>query len=360
METLLLLSKPIRFLLALLFELGVKVRNILFDYNLLPSETFNVPVIAIGNITVGGTGKTPHTEYVLKMLSQQMHVAVLSRGYKRKSKGFQLGDEHATATLLGDEPFQMFRKFPQVTVAVDANRRRGIRNLLRIHTEDPIGAIVLDDAFQHRFVKPTVNILLVDSHRLITEDALMPYGRLREPASNKKRANIVIVTKCDRSLQPIDYRLIQKKLSLFPYQTLYYTTYGYEALYPVFPQYVTIAAITPDELASKNLLIVSGIANPDFMIEFLSSHAKTLETISFLDHYAFKKKDYDTIQKAFEELNHDKYVVVTEKDAARLYSDPLLPEELKPYIYALPIAVEFINNQDQVFNHQIISYVSKN
>ncbi len=360
MKYLLSIFKPVLYLLSLIYGLGVNVRNFLFDYHLLPSQKFDIPVIAVGNITVGGTGKTPHTEYILKLLSKNLHVAMLSRGYKRTTKGFQYGDEHATAATIGDEPFQMKRKFPNVVVAVDADRRRGIEQIIRQNAAHPVDVIVLDDAYQHRYVQPSLNILIIDSHRLITEDSLLPYGRLREPARNKKRADIVIVSKCDKGLNPIDYKLIQKKLTLFPYQTLYFTTYGYEALYPLFPQQAGTPTLTTQELKDLSLLVVTGIASPTDMHQYLDAHAAMMKSIVLPDHYAFNNKDYQLIAQEIANLDGGKRIVVTEKDAARLYNDTLLPEELKPLIYVLPISVEFIKNQAQLFNRQISSYVTKN
>ncbi len=360
MKYLLPIFKPALYLISLLYGLGVNVRNFLFDYHLLPSHKFDIPVIAVGNITVGGTGKTPHTEYILQLLSKNLHVAMLSRGYKRTTKGFQLGDEHATAATIGDEPFQMKRKFPNVVVAVDSDRRRGIEHIIRQSVVHPIDAIVLDDAYQHRYVHPSLNILIIDSHRLITDDALLPYGRLREPARNKKRADIVIVSKCDIGLTPIDYKVIQKKLGLFPYQTLYFTTYGYGTLYPLFPQQAGTPTITTQELNNLSLLVVTGIASPADMHQYLDAYATRLKTIVLPDHYAFKHKDYQLIAQEIAKLEGDKRIVVTEKDAARLFTDTLLPDELKPLIYVLPINVEFIKNQASLFNRQISSYVTKN
>jgi len=351
---------PILYLFSLFYGFGVYVRNFLFDYHFLPTTKFNIPIIAVGNITVGGTGKTPHTEYILQYLGSQMHIAVLSRGYKRKTRGFQFGDEHATAATIGDEPFQMKWKFPNVFVAVDADRRRGIEHIIRQNAEHPIEAIILDDAYQHRYVEPTLNILIVDCNRLITEDSLLPYGRLREQAYNKYRANIVIVSKCDKGLQPIDYNVIKKKLALFPYQTIYFTTYGYGSLYPLFSQKENAVSLTKEELCSLSLLVVTGIALPVNMHEYLQVYCQNVSTLEFPDHYIFKKRDYRKIAKEFGKLEGEKRIVVTEKDAARLLNNPLLPEELKPYIYVLPIKVEFINDQEPLFNRQLLNYVGKN
>ena len=185
--------------LSWLYGIGIRFRNFLFDVGILKSQDYKVPIISVGNITVGGTGKTPHVEYLVKLLKDQFNVAVLSRGYKRKSRGYVLADKDTPMQQIGDEPYQMKQKFPGITVAVDKNRRRGIAQLTE---DDKVDVILLDDAFQHRYVKPGVNILLVDYHRLIIYDKLLPAGRLREPLPGKNRADIVIVTKCPTASSP--------------------------------------------------------------------------------------------------------------------------------------------------------------
>ena len=219
--------------LSWLYGLGVRFRNWLFDVGIKKSQAFDIPVISVGNITVGGSGKTPHVEYLVRLLKDKARVAVLSRGYKRKGKGFILADENTTMEEIGDEPFQMHRKFPDVAVAVEKKRVKGIELLQENPATKDVEVIVLDDAFQHRHVKPGINILLVDYHRLFIYDKLLPAGRLREPVSGKRRADIVIVTKCPKDLKPMEYRVLTKALDLFPYQGLYFTTINYRA-----PQYV--------------------------------------------------------------------------------------------------------------------------
>ena len=211
--------------LSWLYGLGVRLRNFCFDVGLLKSHSFDIPVISVGNITVGGTGKTPHVEYLVSLLRKHASVAVLSRGYKRKSHGFIIADSSATARLIGDEPMQMKKKFGDITVAVDRDRVNGIRRLTDGKTVKDIDVVLLDDAFQHRYVKPGINILLVDYHRLIIYDKLLPAGRLREPLNGKNRADIVIVTKCPKDLKPMEFRVITKAMNLFPYQHLYFTTF---------------------------------------------------------------------------------------------------------------------------------------
>ena len=206
--------------LSWLYGLGVGIRNQLFELGILRQNSFDVPVISVGNITVGGSGKTPHVEYLIRLLQDKAQVAVLSRGYKRKSNGYQLANDNSTMQTIGDEPYQMKQKFPSIHVAVDANRCRGIRHIINEEPTNNTDVILLDDAFQHRYVKPGINILLVDYHRLIIYDKLMPAGRLREPLSGKDRADVVIITKCPKDLKPMEFRVLSKAMNLYPYQSL--------------------------------------------------------------------------------------------------------------------------------------------
>ena len=220
--------------LSWIYGLGVRIRNKMFDWGILKIHAFDIPVISVGNITVGGSGKTPHVEYLINILKDKVKVAVLSRGYKRKSRGFLLAGKDTQMKDIGDEPYQMKIKFPDVYVAVDKNRCHGI-NLIRANDEtSDTDVILLDDAYQHRYVKPGINILLVDYHRLIMYDKLLPAGRLREPRSGKMRADIVIVTKCPRELKPMEFRVITKTMNLYPYQKLFFSTLKYKDLKPVY------------------------------------------------------------------------------------------------------------------------------
>lgn len=207
--------------LSWLYGLGVMIRNELFELGVLKSRSFDVPVISVGNITVGGAGKTPHVEYLVRLLKDVAQVAVLSRGYKRKSKGYVLAENDTPVEMIGDEPFQMKQKFPDIYIAVDKNRCEGIDRLVQDKQTENTDVVLLDDAFQHRYVKPGINILLIDYHRLIIYDKLLPAGRLREPLSGKIRADIVIVTKCPKELNPIDYRVLSKTMNLYPFQELF-------------------------------------------------------------------------------------------------------------------------------------------
>ena len=340
------------------YGLVVKLRNTMFEIGLLKSRSFNVPVISVGNITVGGTGKTPHVEYLVNLLKDIFNVAVLSRGYKRKSKGFILAEENTTMQEIGDEPYQMKQKFPQVSIAVDKNRCHGIDMLTE--QDKALDVILLDDAFQHRYVKPGINILLVDYHRLIIYDTLLPAGRLREPLSGKDRADIVIVTKCPKDLKPMEYRVIVKAMSLYPYQKLFFTTLEYGMPYPLFPKDTLVHDISLTSLANRNVLLLTGIGSPEQMIHDVTPLAATVTPLTFSDHHQFKGKDIQLINDTFAGMAEPKCIVTTEKDATRLNTTEGLSDEVRRHLCILPITIKFMQEQNSNFNQQIISYVHKN
>ena len=346
---------------AFLYGIGVRLRNKLFDWGILHSTAYDIPVISIGNITVGGTGKTPHTEYLIRLLQKDFKVAVLSRGYKRKSTGFQLIGLDTSAEQSGDEPYQIKQKFPDIYMAVDKDRRHGIELLSREDIAPNVEVILLDDAFQHRYVQPGINILLIDYHRLICNDALLPAGRLREPASGKHRANIVIITKCPTNIKPMEYRILSKQLDLYPYQQLYFSTLKYGDLTPIVQspenKVKPLSSLSKDD----NILLFTGIASPKQIIRDLEAYTSTIESLSFPDHHFFNKEDVDLLTKRFQSMPGEKKIIVTtEKDAARLTCSPHFSDELKKYIYVLPIEIEFLQNQQDSFNQNIIGYVRKN
>lgn len=342
--------------LSWLYRMGVGIRNKLFDWGILPSEAFDVPVISVGNITVGGTGKTPHVEYLVRLLKEVCTVAVLSRGYKRSTRGFLLADESTTAREIGDEAYQMKLKYPFISMAVDKNRREGIRLL---SDNQQTGVILLDDAFQHRYVRPGINILLTDYHRLICDDALLPAGRLREPKKSKDRANIVIVTKCPRTIKPMDFRVLSKALSLYPYQKLFFTTFKYTHIYPLFTnkkQDISLTEILEDE----EILLVAGVAQPKQVEDDLAIYCKHITLMPFSDHHSFKERDLIRIREAFDNLKgKHKRIITTEKDAARLRTI-VNDEVLKENLFVLPVEVEFLLDEEEQFNQTIIGYVQKN
>lgn len=336
-----------------LYGFVVYMRNKFFDWGLLKHEEFDVPVICIGNVTVGGTGKTPHTEYLIRLLTKKYRVAVLSRGYKRKTKGFVLASSISSSSEIGDESFQIKQKFPDTLVAVDADRRRGIRKLLAL--ENPPEVILLDDAFQHRYVKPSYTIILSDYNRPVYEDKLLPAGRLREYASSMKHANMILVTKCPDDLQPIDFRIISHDVNAFPYQQLYFTSFTYKSIRPVFSE---VSQEYPRSvLRNKHILLVTGIASPKALLKELSKYTKRVDTLIYPDHHNFKAKDIKHIASSFRNIkSEDKLILVTEKDAARLVSRNDIDEDLKERLFYIPIEVTFIG-EAQDFDEKIDKHV---
>lgn len=341
---------------AYLYGAGVVLRNKLFDWSILKSISYPMPIISIGNITVGGTGKTPHTEYLISLLQDKYNVGIISRGYKRKTKGFRLSTEQSTPQEIGDEPFQIKYKFPKARVAVDANRRRAINKLLKL--SDPlVDVVLLDDAFQHRYVKAGLNILLTDYSRLICHDKLLPVGNLREPENGRFRANIVIVTKCPRDIKPIDYNIIVKELRLYPFQKIYFSTFKYGEIYSVFDK--TKSKVKLEELSKlDDLLVVTGIANPMYLYEELSEYRKEYSKRAYKDHHNFSKADLLAIEEEFNKLNGtNKIILTTEKDAMRLLNMKSISDTIKNALYAIPVEIEFLQDKELEFNQNILDYV---
>lgn len=332
--------------LSWIYGLVTGVRNWLFNSKILKEEEFDVPVVGVGNITVGGTGKTPHVEYIVSRLSFDMHVAVLSRGYKRKTKGFVLANPKSTPDLIGDEPFQIYQKLgSRAKVAVCENRRHGIRELMRLFPE--LELIVLDDSFQHRWVKPKVSVLLTDYNRPFYKDHLLPLGRLRETPRQVNRADVVIVTKCPEELLPINFRIISKELDLMKYQKLFFSRYEYGSLQPVFqdesPYRVSLGSLT----ANDSVLLLTGIAHPRYFVRYFRKFPFRVKVDHFPDHHDFSRDDILAISKKFKEMKGERKVIITtEKDAVRLMHNPYFPKELKPFTFYQPVEVRMINGLD--------------
>ena len=354
--------------LSWLYGLGVKFRNMLFEMNILKSKSYSVPVISVGNITVGGTGKTPHVEYLIQLLKDQFSVAMLSRGYKRKSSGYVLATTMTPMKMIGDEPYQIKQKYPKVTVAVDAKRTRGIDHLIHDDSTKETDVILLDDAFQHRYVKPGVNILLVDYHRSIIFDKLIPAGRLREPLKGKDRADIVIVTKCPKDLKPMEFRVLTKQMNLYPYQQLYFTTLDYGRMRKVFQSYQNTPSTPNNQIIPNNLedltdyhvLLLTGIASPKQIYYDVKPYAKEIKTLAYGDHHAFKQKDIHHINETFASMPSPKVIITTEKDMVRLETTKGLSDEVRNNLLVLPVKISFMLEGEIMFNENIIGYVRKN
>ena len=339
-----------------LYGLGVRFRNKLFDWGLLKSRSFSVPIISVGNITVGGTGKTPHVEYLINLMKDDAQLAVLSRGYKRQTKGYILADETSTVADIGDEPYQMKQKYPSVYVAVAEKRCEGIDHLTTDEATKDTDVILLDDAYQHRYVKPGINILLVDYHRLIVYDKMLPAGRLREPVSGKNRADIVIVTKCPPTLNPIDYRVVSKALDLYAYQSLLFSCLEYGDL----KAYEGEGTLPLKDISGQDVLLLTGIASPQQLENDLSPYGARLTPMTFADHHDFTEEDVAAINNQFAALPSPKLIITTEKDATRLRFTSGLSDEVKSHLFVLPVSIKFLLNHENTFKNKIISYVRKN
>lgn len=340
------MSKCVLFPLSLIYGVGVAVRNFMFNKGFLKQETFDVPVVVVGNLTVGGAGKTPHTEYILEHLCEKYKIGMLSRGYRRKTKGFVMASINSRPEDIGDEPLQIYRKFRSrgVVVAVCENRVKGINMMLEMNPE--LNMIVLDDAYQHRYVKPTVSVLLTEQNRPAYKDSLLPMGRLREPFSSMNRADIVVVTKCSQELKPVDYRLIRENLDLFPYQRLLFSRYKYLPLVPLFPDSIGDKPVPKIELLrpTNTMLAVAGVANPRPFIKYLRRFQARVKLMLFDDHHNFSHSDMVAMQRKFESFkSKDKLMITTEKDAVRLAANPYFPPSMRNCSYYVPIAVEFVS-----------------
>ena len=336
---------------------GVWLRNTAFNMGILPQEEFDVPVVSVGNITVGGTGKTPHVEYIIEALYRRYHVAVLSRGYKRKTKGFILASNNMTPRDIGDEPYQIFTKYSGlITLAVCENRRKGIRELLRI---DPsINLILLDDGFQHRYVTPKVNIVLVDYNHPPYDDKLMPLGTLREPARSVLRGDIVVVTKCPSDITAMDIRMVKKNLGLFPYQGLYFSNIRYADPVPVFPvqspQLTSLQWLREDDA----VLCLTGIATPKPLVRYLRQYAASVKVMHFDDHHFFTRRDFTDIFKVYHKLEGKrKFIITTEKDAVRIMNNPYYPPTRRNCIFYIPMKVGFLEMEGSNFIDELVKKI---
>ena len=331
--------KWLLFPIALLYGTVVWLRNKCFDWGLLSSETYDVPLISVGNLSMGGTGKSPHVEYLIRLLSPKYRLATLSRGYKRKSKGFVLANENTQVMDLGDEPFQFHQKFPKLTVAVDANRREGISNLRALQASPEV--IILDDAFQHRYVKPGLSILLTPYDDLYSDDFMVPVGRLREWAAGVSRADIVVVTKCSDRTSISEKEDIRKRLKL-RHQQLFFSKLQYDDYV-----YGRDKRLSRNEIAGVDKILLAGIANPAPFFRTLQK--ATDEVVVYPDHHAFTEKDVQLLTQRAK----GRPIVTTEKDFVRL--SPLWDFD-RP-LYYLPIQIEILFDEGALFDDLVLGFV---
>ncbi len=318
------------------------MRNKFFDWKILRQHTFEVPIITVGNLAAGGTGKTPHVEFIVDAFCRRRKVAVLSRGYRRSTKGFIVAGRTSTPKDIGDEAYQIYHKFGgKVMMAVCEDRVAGIKELMRIQPD--IELIVLDDAYQHRYVKPTVSVLISEFGRPIYEDNLLPYGTLRESRKGVRRADIVVVSKCPRNMKPYDYRQRINDYDLFPWQHLFFSHFDYRELQPVFPDVATSVPYLDWLTSADSILALAGIGNPRPFVRQIKSYAAKVKVDIYPDHHNFSRKDIEYIHSRFDSLRKSgqRIIITTEKDAVRLAANPYFPYELKAHTFYLPIKVEF-------------------
>ena len=334
----------ILFPFSIVYALITEFRNLLYDKKILKSVSFDVPIINVGNLSVGGTGKTPQIEYLIRLLQNDYKIAVISRGYKRKSKGIIIADEQATAEQIGDEPYQIHQKFPNVLVAVGSSRVAVVRKVL---AKNDIDVILLDDAFQHRHIKAGLNIILTPFQQLFSNDFVLPAGNLRECRRQAKHADIVLVTK-----SPDDINLKQKEpviQSLRKYfeKTIFFASIDYQD--EILSDKNAISLL---KLKDYDVLLITGIANPKPLYSFLSEKNINFVSLKYGDHHSFSATDIQQINKQYQQLqSNDKIVLTTEKDYVRLRHLVNLP------LYYLPISTKVFENE--MFNNKILDYVRK-
>ena len=345
---------------SLIYSVVTDLRNFMYDTGILPHHEFRLPVICVGNITVGGTGKTPHTEYLIGLLRKNFRVATLRRGYKRKSSGFRIVSSSLGVSEVGDEPMQIHNKYPDIPVAVDRYRVNGVKSILKKYPDTEV--IILDDGFQHRRIKPGFSILLTDFNRLMINDYLMPYGRLRERASNMNRADVILITKSSEKISPIQRRIIVKEINKAAYQNLYFTAIEYKDPIPVFPQPAAHKlSFSGKKREGAGIVLLTGIANPLLLKEYVAGNFEEIIHLSFPDHHKFTDKDIAKVSGAFLNLNSvEKFLITTEKDAVRLREFTNIAELIRSSAYYIPVGIKFLNDDKDEFDNLIIDYVRKN
>ena len=338
--------------ISLLYHIVLIIRHKLYDWRILKSLRFEYPTIGVGNLNLGGTGKTPTVEYLINILHPHYRVATLSRGYGRKTKGFQRANHQSTYETVGDEPLQYFNKFPDIQVVVDEDRLNGMRKLIR--SKNTPDVYLLDDAFQHRRIKVGLNLLLTEYQHLYCDDFLFPAGTLRDVKSAGQRAQIIIVSKSPKTLDENEKQRIIKKLKPKSHQKVFFSYLEYQPLQPLNEAAKQISTENVDFV-----LAFCGIANPKPFIEELRKNYKTIDFLHFADHHAYSKDDVKTIMDHFENLGGGKKIIVTtEKDAARLTNSPYLCQFETAPLLALPIVVRF--HEEEKFNEEILNYVRQN
>ena len=327
-----LIKKILFWKLSIQFSLVTSIRNFIYNIGVIKSRQFNLPIISVGNLVLGGSGKTPTIEYLIRLLSKNYKIAVLSRGYGRKSNGFIIADSNSDANLIGDEPMQYFRKFKDIVVSVDSDRTRAINKLINLNLK--IEIILLDDAYQHRKVKPKTSILLTEYSKIYSEDYIFPLGNLRESVANAKRADIILVTKCDKNINQNHKIKTIQKLNANKNQKIYFSSIKYSNMV-----YSKEYKKSIDDLKNRKFILVTGIANSSNMVNYLKDKGYDFNHLSFNDHHNYSDSDIS-------DINANELVITTEKDYVKLYS------RVTTKLFYLPI--EFIIDNEEEFNNQIL------
>jgi tetraacyldisaccharide 4'-kinase len=347
-----ILAKIFLFPLSLLYGIGVNFRNFLYQTKMIKSVRFDIPTIAIGNLSVGGAGKTPHVEYLIELLQPYLNVATLSRGYKRETQGFLAVEPSHSAKTVGDEPLQYKRKYQDVFVTVSESRAFAVPKIIQQNPDTQL--VILDDAFQHRAVTPGLNILLTEFSKPYTQDYLLPFGRLREWRSGAVRAGIIIVTKCPNELSELDRSKLLASLKPLPRQKVFFSYYDY----PRAPYYIFNGQQVLNWDNKLDVLLVCAIARTDYLVESLQEKVNSVRVMEFADHHFFSNADIGQVHQVFKNIDSkNKVIITTEKDAVRLqlHADYLFEHQLP--IFALPAKVAFHFGEGKDFDEGIRDYL---
>ena len=340
--------------ISLLYSFVLFLRHKLYDWKILKSKSYNIPNICVGNLNLGGTGKTPHIEYLIRLLSDKYDIAVLSRGYGRKTQGYLLANDTHTHNDIGDEPLQYFTKFNNIKVAVDESRCEGMDRLLQ--ENNPPQVVLLDDAYQHRKIKPGLNILLTDYYSLYSDDHLVPAGNLRDIKKAAQRAEIIVVTKSPNVITPYYRRDVENKLKPLPHQKVFYSYIEYLDFQPL-----SKISHEMDIKEAKTVLLLCGIANTYSLEDHIKRKYNTISKIKFNDHHNFTEKDIDMIiDKYNSTIGKNKVIVTTEKDAMRLINTSFINKFDDIPVFTIPIKIKFHKEEGTSFDDEILKYINDN
>ena len=340
-----------RAIAAFFYNIGLRLRHFMFDAKIIKREKYEIPVVCVGNITVGGTGKTPMIEFLIPKLAEKYNVGVLSRGYGRRTKGYIEVQTNSSFLDVGDEPKQIKRKFPDTVFVVCEDRREGIRRMREEHPE--VNLILMDDGFQHRRVEPKVNMILMDYNRPIYEDHLLPWGNLRDLRSQMPRASMVVVTKTPANISPIDRRIVEKSMKLYPYQGLFFTSMKHSKPVPLFPESASLKPLR------KNIAVLAGVGNPQALVNSLEGEYDIQEKFIFPDHHIYKVHELENIAAKIGELPEDTVILTTEKDGVKLGNRKKVPQALQDRLYVIPVKVWFHEGNEKEFVQRLLKEIKQ-